>query len=219
MGDRIGGIGRWIGGVGIDLSEERSDVNGLISMANTVKIRPSQPEDSGAIARVITAAFPEEGDIIVALVNDLLKDPTAQPVVSCVAEIPGESGTEVVGYILFSNAWLDGDDRSESISMLAPLCVHPTYQKQGIGGQLIEGAIQQLTELGVELAFLLGYPSYYPRHGFSPAGQQGFEPTYPVPNKDADAWMLREIKPGAAATLRGKVICADALNEPQHWRE
>ena len=151
--------------------------------------------------------------------NDLLKDPTAQPVVSCVAEIQGESGIEVVGYILFSNAWLDGGDRSESIAMLAPLCVHPDHQKQGIGGKLIEDAIQRLTASGGDLAFLLGYPSYYPRHGFSPAGIQGFEPTYPVPEKDADAWMVRELKPGAAEFLSGKVICSDALNAPEHWRE
>ena len=188
-------------------------------MAQSVTIRAAELADYGAIAQVIIAAFPEEGTIIVDLVNDLIRDPTAEPVLSLVAVLQGDRGEEIVGYILFSNAWLDGGDRSESITMLAPLCVHPTFQKQGIGGQLIEGAVQQLTASGVELAFLLGYPSYYPRHGFSPAGQQGFEPTYPVPEKDADAWMVRELKPGAAESRSGKVICADALNEPQHWQE
>ncbi|MEM9244145.1 MAG: N-acetyltransferase [Cyanobacteria bacterium P01_F01_bin.153] len=188
-------------------------------MSSQPTIRPALPSDSGAIAQVITAAFPREGTIIVKLVNDLLKDPTAQPVVSLVATIQSDGKDQVVGYILFSNAWLEGGDRSESTAMLAPLCVHPNYQKQGIGGQLIEEAIQRLTASGVELAFLLGYPSYYPRYGFSPAGQWDFEPTYPVQPKDADAWMLRELTPGAAESLGGKVICADALNEPQHWQE
>ncbi|MGD1850455.1 MAG: GNAT family N-acetyltransferase [Cyanophyceae cyanobacterium] len=184
-----------------------------------IKIRSALLPDREAIAQVITAAFSREGAIIVDLVNDLIKDPTAQPVVSLVATLQENSGEEVVGYILFSNAWLEGGDRSESIAILAPLCVHPNYQKQGIGGQLIEDAVQRLTAAGVEIAFLLGYPSYYPRHQFSPAGKQGFEPTYPVPPKDASAWMLRELKPGAAESRSGKVICADALNAPQHWQE
>ncbi|MGD1937218.1 MAG: GNAT family N-acetyltransferase [Cyanophyceae cyanobacterium] len=188
-------------------------------MLSQLKIRCALSSDMGAIAQVITAAFPKEGAIIVDLVNDLIKDPTAQPVVSLVATLQGDTGEEIVGYILFSNAWLEGGDRTESIVMLAPLCVHPTHQKQGIGGQLIEDAIQRLAASEVDLAFLLGYPSYYPRHGFSPAGKQGFIPTYPVPEKDADAWMVRELKPGAAESLSGKVICADALNEPQHWQE
>ena len=33
----------------------------------------------------------------------------------------------------------------------------------------------------VELVFVLGHPEYYPRYGFTPAGEQGFEAPNSIP--------------------------------------
>ncbi len=41
----------------------------------------------------------------------------------------------------------------------------------------------------------------------------------PIPEENADAWMLLELHPGAARTVGGKVVCADKLNRPEYWRE
>ncbi len=76
-----------------------------------------------------------------------------------------------------------------------------------------------MSESGVELVFVLGHPDYYPRHGFKPAGALGFEAPYPIPDKNANAWMVQELRTGAIDSVSGKVICADALNQPEHWRE
>jgi len=69
------------------------------------------------------------------------------------------------------------------------------------------------------MVFVLGHPAYYPRYGFKPAGHLGFEAPFSIPNEHADAWMVQALRPGIIDSFIGKVICADALNKPEHWRE
>ena len=38
-------------------------------------------------------------------------------------------------------------------------------------------------------------------------------------NKNADAWMVRSLRPEVIGTFSGKVICADKMNNPKYWRE
>ena len=103
--------------------------------------------------------------------------------------------------------------------ILAPLAVIPDKQSRGVGGRLIREGLRLLSESGVELVFVLGHPEYYPRHGFKPAGALGFEAPYSIPDEHADAWMVQELCPGVIGRVSGKVMCADVLNQPEHWRE
>ncbi|MCD4804753.1 MAG: N-acetyltransferase [Desulfobacterales bacterium] len=148
------------------------------------------------------------------LVRDLLGDDSAKPIVSLLAF----QGNRAVGHILFTKARLESKALL-SISILAPLAVVPDAQKQGIGGELIEYGLQVLLESGVDLVFVLGHPKYYPRYGFKPAGNLGFDAPYPIPDKNADAWMVRVLRPEVIDTFSGKVICADKMNNPKYWRE
>jgi hypothetical protein len=43
--------------------------------------------------------------------------------------------------------------------------------------------------------------------------------SYPIPDKNADAWMVRVLRPEVIGTFNGKVICADKMNNPKYWRE
>ena len=150
------------------------------------------------------------------LVNDLLNDPTAKPVLSLLAF----DNDRPVGHILFTKIRLQGAHPSPSMSILAPLAVLPDFQNQGIGGRLIDEGLRLLTESGVELVFVLGHPGYYPRHGFKqPAGALGFEAPFPIPDEHADAWMVKELRPNVIGRVSGKAVCADMLNKPEHWRE
>lgn len=180
------------------------------------QIRKANTSDRQAISDVVIAAFGGvQGPEIATLIADLLADPSAQPLVSLVAT----TNNNVVGHILFTNATIKPSGRMVSAAILAPLAVHPDFQSQDIGGQLIAEGLKQMTAAGVALVFVLGHPGYYPRHGFSPAGIKGFEAPYPIPPEHADAWMVRELHPGTIGPVRGQVVCADALNEPRHWRE
>ena len=149
------------------------------------------------------------------LVKDLLSDLSAQPFFSLLAF----HDDRAVGHILFTSARLEGSQNDTSISLLAPLAVIPDFQKQGVGGKLVEHGLKHLANSGVGLVFVLGHPDYYPRYGFKPAGVQGFEAPYPIPEEHANAWMVQELHPGVIGNVSGKVRCADVLNKPEHWRE
>jgi predicted N-acetyltransferase YhbS len=181
-----------------------------------LQLRKALESDWQGISKVVIAAFgTEQGNEITGLITDLLADPSAQPVLSLVAA----ANDNVVGHILFTNARIKHAQRIVSSSILAPLSVHTQHQNQGIGGRLIKEGLKQLKAAGVELVFVLGHPGYYPKHGFSVAGIRGFEASYPIPPENSDAWMVQELRPGVIGHVSGKVICADALNDPKHWRE
>ena len=176
-------------------------------------IRKSTESDLNDVISVESEAFGRKE--VVNLTRDLLSDPSAEPAISLLAF----DEDRAVGHILFTAAQLSGSDEQVAVSILAPLAVVPAFQRKGIGGKLIERGLQLLSEAGVDLVFVLGHPGYYPRHGFEPAGRHGFEAPYPIPNKDADAWMVQAFRRGLIGTVRGRVICAKALDQPEHWRE
>ena len=172
--------------------------------------------DLAAVLHVEGQAFGEQqGAEIVALVRDLLCDPSAMPLLSLLALEEDRS----LGHILFTHARVVGPGPSASASILAPLAVLPAARSRGIGGRLISEGLRRLSVSGVDLVFVLGHPGYYPRFGFQPAGALGFEATYPIPEAAADAWMVQELRSGVIGSLAGKVLCADTLNHPGHWRE
>ena len=156
-----------------------------------------------------------EGPEIVELVNGLLVDETAKPLLSLVAEKDGA----LAGHILFTAARLQPEIQELSIRILAPLAVASHFQGEGIGSALIREGLKQLTESGVDLVFVLGHPGYYPGLGFQTAGILGFEAPYTIPSEHADAWMVQELKAGKLANNEGKIRCSEVLSQPRYWRE
>jgi putative acetyltransferase len=181
-----------------------------------LKIRKSTPSDVSEVLHVERQAFGnDKGPEIVDLVNGLLSDPSAMPRLSLLAV----NNERSIGHILFTRARISNPNDSISAVILAPLAVIPEAQSLGVGGQLVKEGLKQLSETGVGLVFVLGHPEYYPRFGFKPAGRLGFEAPYPIPDEHANAWMVQELHPGVIGNVRGNLICADALNQPEHWRE
>lgn len=176
-------------------------------------IREATASDLDDVLQVEREAFGHDKEA--ELVRELLDDPSARPVLSLLAF----EDDRAVGHVLFTGARLVHTQDTASIVILAPLAIVPDFQKQGIGGQLIERGLQLLSKSGVDLAFVLGHPKYYSRHGFRPAGSLGFEATYPIPDEHAEAWMVQALRPDVIGSVSGKVICADSLNKPEHWRE
>jgi putative acetyltransferase len=175
-------------------------------------IREALNSDLEDVLCVERAAFGSDEEAN--LVRDLLGDASAEPIVSLLAFIEDRA----VGHILFTGARLMPEARL-SISLLAPLAVVPDAQKQGVGRRLVEYGLRVLGTSGVDLVFVLGYPEYYTRWGFEPAGSLGFDAPYPIPEEHADAWMVKALRPGVIGAHRGKVVCAVQLNRPEYWRE
>lgn len=145
----------------------------------------------------------------------MLADPTAELRYSLVAV---EQDT-VVGHVLFTKVHIEGATTNVAAQILAPLAVHPDFQAKGVGGKLIMAGLDALRKSKIQLVFVLGYPGYYPRCGFTPAGVCGFEAPYPIPEEHASAWMVQELIPGTIGTIKGKIHCAETLHQPEHWRE
>ena len=176
-------------------------------------IKNATDSDLNDVLRIQTEAFGHNKESN--LVNDLLNDDSAKPLLSLLA-IDDE---EAVGHILFTKVRITGNENALSAMILAPLAILPDAQGKGIGGKLIDEGLKQLSDSNFDLVFVLGHPEYYPRFGFKTAGVRGFEAPYPIPDKNASAWMVQELRPGIIGRLSGKIICADMLNEPEHWRE
>ncbi|MFZ1415005.1 MAG: N-acetyltransferase [Defluviicoccus sp.] len=176
-----------------------------------MRIVEASASDRADVLAVERAAF--GGEVEAGLVADLLEDPTARPLLSLLTRV----NDRPVGHILFTAVRLEGAAVELRLAILAPLAVVPDAQRSGVGGRLIERGIRLLGEAGVALVFVLGHPGYYPRHGFEPAGRHGLAPPYPV--SPEGAWMVRAITPNVLGRAQGRVVCANALDRPEYWRE
>ena len=184
-----------------------------------IQVRPARTDDRDRILAVHLDAFgDDEGSVIVSLLEEMLDDPTAEPMHSFVAE----SNDEIVGHVLFTSVAIEpasGSADAVSAQILAPLAVPSDLHGKGIGTHLVKEALQQLVASGVQLVFVLGYPKYYSRFGFVPAGVLGFHAPYPIPQKNADAWMVLELEAEAAKSFEGTVRCCEALSHQKYWVE
>lgn len=185
-------------------------------------IRAATDADLDGILAVHRAAFGEvEGPALAELVRTMLSDPTAQPLLSLVAD----HDAQVVGHVLFTSVRVTPDSGTTA-QILAPVAVQPACQGRGVGEQLIRQGLRRLATDGVELVFVLGYPAYYNRFGFAPAGARGLEAPYPIAARNADAWMVLALTDDdavwsevAPARTRGTVRCCQSLDHPHLWEE
>jgi predicted N-acetyltransferase YhbS len=181
-----------------------------------LEIRHSSESDRPEIENIHLKAFGEqEGPEIADLVNRLLDDKTAKPILSLVAA----ENEKIIGHIIFTRVQITQTSEQIAARILAPLAVLPGFQGKGVGSKLIREGLDQLKQSGVALVFVLGHPDYYPRSGFTPAGKLGYHAPYHIAKEHADAWMVQELRPGVIGRIKGKVLCSDSLNHPKYWQE
>jgi putative acetyltransferase len=133
--------------------------------------RQATDTDSAAIFVLHQAAF--SGDAEARLVEALHESGDVR--LSLVAEQNGE----IVGHVLFSELSVTTPDGETFAGLaLAPLAVHPDWQRRGIGTELVRTALQQLRPQGWRLVLVLGEPDYYSRLGFTASAAQHLESPY-----------------------------------------
>ena len=102
-----------------------------------IQIRQATEKELNLVLDVELDAF--EGDPeIRTLVTDLAADESARPLISLLAF----DGELAVGHVYFSRARVEGGNLDDGVMILAPLAVRTSYQKKGIGQQLINAGFE-----------------------------------------------------------------------------
>ncbi|WP_019400801.1 MULTISPECIES: GNAT family N-acetyltransferase [unclassified Chelatococcus] len=133
-------------------------------------IRAEEVGDEAAVDALLRAAF--GGPVEAGLVRRLRAD--GDVLLALVAE----AGRDIVGHILFSP--LTGLAPVHAAA-LAPLAVHPSRQRAGIGTALVREGLVQLRAMGVDVVLVLGEPGYYGRFGFDAERARAFRTPYDGP--------------------------------------
>ena len=157
-------------------------------------IRTEKNDDYTAVYEVHSLAFgrPNEAKLVEAVRESV----NFNPQLSLVAV----KTNKVVGHLLFSPLVIQTKSKEIPALVLSPIAVHPEFQKQGIGSELVRQGLVVCEELGHKVVIVIGYPSYYPRFGFSPARAKGLKAPFPVPD---EAFMVLELVPGVLNKISG----------------
>ena len=123
-----------------------------------MKIVAEAPGHRTEVMEINRLAF--KGDTESRLIRKLGRD------ASIVASYVALDGDEVVGHILFSPLYVMIDGKRIDAVALAPMCVTPQRQNQGIGSRLVRHGIEQMKLAGKAAIIVLGHTDYYPRFGF-----------------------------------------------------
>lgn len=165
-------------------------------------IRDATAADRPGIDAVHLAAFGDEGEVIVPLLDDLAGD--------CRASLVAEEDGRIVGHVQLNRSWVDAPSSLVQVVVLSPLAVHPDRQGTGLGTVLVASAVVRAEADGWPMVFLEGSPGYYGTRGFEPARPLGFEaPSERIP----DAAFQVALLSGAQDWMRGRLVYCDAF-----WR-
>jgi putative acetyltransferase len=156
----------------------------------SVEIWRETERDISAIREVNRRAFDRE--VEARLVDDLRSEGYAR--LSLVAD----EGGRIVGHIMFSEAVVRTGIGEVASLALGPVAVTPERQRLGIGSALVREGLDQCAKTYYRSVFLLGFPGYYPRFGFSAELARNLSSAY-----SGEAFMALELVPEALAGVTG----------------
>lgn len=164
-----------------------------------IRNRMETPGDEPAIRAVNIAAFETEAEAD--LVDQIRQD--RHVLISMVADTPEG---KIIGTLLFSPVIVEGA-KNLVCAALAPVSVHPDWQRQGIGTRLIKVGLVALEHQQVAFVFVVGDPKYYERFGFSTELAEHFQSPYSGP-----AFQALQLLPQTSGAFGGTLRYAAAFD-------
>ena len=120
-----------------------------------------------------------------------------------------EIDRRVIASIMYTDSYLLSDNiKKVKIVSFGPLCVHPDYQRRGIGTALIEKTKSLLEKRNIPAIVIYGDPHNYCRHGF----KNGID--YKVSNMDGEyplGLLVLELQPGFFGNKEWKAKQSDVF--------
>ncbi|HBW29442.1 MULTISPECIES: GNAT family N-acetyltransferase [Nostocaceae] len=167
-----------------------------------MNIRCETDADYLAISEVNNLSFGQENET--QLIDEIRISEFYIPELSLIYEI----NHIVVWHILFSYIELVGEENLQVLG-LAPMAVHPEFQRKGIGSALVKTGLEKADARGESLVIVLGYPQFYSRFGFIPSVNCKIESPFPVPD---DVFMVKTLQ-SYQEKYQGKVIYPPAFSK------
>lgn len=166
-----------------------------------IEIREEFPTDYAAVDAVVEAAFGQraEADLVKALREE-----------DCIVlNLVLETHGRIVGHVSFSELPIDTGKRILHGAALAPVSVHPEWQRRGLGSALIQRGLLMLKDRGISIIAVVGDVGYYSRFGFSSELGARLDSPFPIAEFQALALSAGIFDEGAGVV--GKVRYAKAF--------
>ncbi len=180
-----------------------SDDTARLEAKMDIEIRKEESRDIDSIFELNSLAF--ESNSEARLVNNLRDKGLL--ILSLVAIVDGK----LMGHIAFSPMRIPSFDQLKLVG-LAPMAVHPSLQRKGIGTKLVKEGLRELERSNVDAVFLLGHKEYYPRFGFVPSFSSfGIKSKYDVPD---DVFMAMELKSNTLSRVNGLIEYSKEFDKP-----
>jgi len=135
----------------------------VIAACDGIEIRDLELSDHDSVRILITQAFgqADEADLVAAIRQ------TGDTRFELVAVSEGV----LTGHIMICRGRIETMEESgrsmRDVAILGEMAVAPERQNRGIGTALVQAALARLDAVGAPICFVVGYPDYYPRFGFS----------------------------------------------------
>ena len=166
------------------------------------------------IANLFTSTFTasegeNEGKLVGGLVADMMQTTPAEDLFAFSA-IDNQT---LVGAIFFSRLIYKDDERT--VFILSPVAVKTDQQKRGVGQRLITYGLEQLREIGVDIALTYGDPNYYSKTGFRPITEDFAKA--PLKLSQPEGWLGQPLSDSGHQPLIGTSQCVAALSKEELW--
>lgn len=120
-----------------------------------------------------------------------------------------EIKNNIIASIMYTESILISDDQEKVRTVsFGPLCVHPDYQRQGIGTALIKKTISLVAKMNIPAIIIYGDPHNYCKHGF----KNGID--YQVSNMDDEyplGLLVLELQNGFFGKKKWRIKQSDAF--------
>lgn len=120
-----------------------------------------------------------------------------------------EHNDTIIASIMYTESFLLSDDQEKVRTVsFGPLCVHPDYQRKGIGTALIEKTRSVVKSMNIPAIIIYGDPHNYCKHGF----KNGID--FKVSNMDGEyplGLLVLELQNGFFGKKKWKIKQTDAF--------